>query len=203
LRFAYEVLTASLQTQIRDLLSEDIHFEAVDFAFPAPTYADRYRLLLQCPVHFSAPKTRLTLKLDTLKRPLPLANPVARKQVLHVCRIEAERLVRVRQGDIVWQVREVLVRNEDTRLTLELTAETLKMSARTLRRKLESVGYSFKSLQEEHSLQLALRLLQQGNLTINDIGMRCGYQDIASFRAAFKRWTGLLPTQYQAAPTAS
>ncbi|WP_276679335.1 AraC family transcriptional regulator [Thalassolituus oleivorans] len=198
LRFAYEVLAASLQTQIRDLLSEDIHFEAVSFAFPAPTYADQYRLLLQCPVHFSAPKTRLTIKLDTLKRPLPLANPVARKQVLHVCRIEAERLARVLQGDIVWQVRELFARHDDTRVTLEQAAQALKVSARTLRRKLELANHSFKCLQEEHSLQLALRLLQQGDLTVNDIAMRCGYQDIASFRAAFKRWTGMLPTQHRA-----
>jgi AraC-like DNA-binding protein len=71
------------------------------------------------------------------------------------------------------------------------------MSSRTLRRRLDEEGTSFRSLLEEVRQALAEELLATGGLSLEEIAERLGYGEVSNFIHAFKRWKGVPPRQYR------
>jgi len=74
------------------------------------------------------------------------------------------------------------------RPTLSEAAKSLGMSSRTLNRRLEKLGLSFRALLEKSLKARAETLIAQGILSRGDIADRLGYKDQASFSRAIKRW---------------
>jgi AraC-like DNA-binding protein len=58
-------------------------------------------------------------------------------------------------------------------------------------------GTSFKAILEEVRHMLAMRYLQSGKLSIQEIAFTLGYSDLANFRRAFKRWEKIAPSEYR------
>ncbi|WP_182029073.1 helix-turn-helix transcriptional regulator [Vibrio sp. B1FLJ16] len=71
------------------------------------------------------------------------------------------------------------------------------MTKRTLRRRLKEQGISFQKLVNQVRYQRATELLETTGTPISDVADQLGYSDTASFRHAFKRWSGLVPTKFR------
>ncbi len=80
--------------------------------------------------------------------------------------------------------------------TAEL-AESLHMSERTLRRKLQAEGASLRSLLDDVRRERAVALLETGQ-SADSIAFELGFSNANAFRRAFKRWTGIAPMAYAA-----
>lgn len=80
---------------------------------------------------------------------------------------------------------------------LSNAAAALKVSPRTLQRKLAHAGVEFADLRDETLGDLASDLLSQTDQSISQISRALGYADPASFTSAFKRWKGLPPTAFR------
>lgn len=78
-------------------------------------------------------------------------------------------------------------------------AATLRVSPRTLQRKLELTGNDFAQLRDRALSDLASDLLSSTDLSVSRISRRLGYAEPASFTIAFKRWKGMPPTAYREA----
>jgi AraC-like DNA-binding protein len=78
-------------------------------------------------------------------------------------------------------------------------ATTLRVSPRTLQRKLELTGHDFAQLRDETLRNLASDLLSNTDHSISRISRTLGYTDPASFTIAFKRWKGVPPTAFREA----
>lgn len=78
-------------------------------------------------------------------------------------------------------------------------AATLRVSPRTLQRKLELTGNDFAQLRDRALSDLASDLLSSTDLSVSRISRRLGYAEPASFTIAFKRWKGVPPTAYREA----
>lgn len=78
-------------------------------------------------------------------------------------------------------------------------AATLRVSPRTLRRKLELTGHEFAELRDKTLNDLAADLLSNTNHSVARISRTLGYTDPASFTIAFKRWRGMPPTAFREA----
>ena len=78
-------------------------------------------------------------------------------------------------------------------------AATLRVSPRTLQRKLELTGDDFAQLRDRTLTDLASDLLSNTDLSVARISRRLGYTEPASFTIAFKRWKGMPPTAYREA----
>jgi len=76
------------------------------------------------------------------------------------------------------------------------------MSRRTLSRKLASAGTSLSQEMARLKQQRAQTYLGETNSTVSDVSRRLGYDDPTVFSRAFKRWTGVTPTQYRASHAA-
>lgn len=81
--------------------------------------------------------------------------------------------------------------------SLQGMAERLAVSARTLKRHLQQAGLSYRQLQDEERYQQARRLLVQSENSISEVAYRLGYNDVANFSKAFKRWSGMTPSAYR------
>lgn len=84
-------------------------------------------------------------------------------------------------------------------LQLRAIARRMGMSARTLQRRLKYCGVDFEDLLDETRRGEALRLISEGEHTMTEIAYRIGYSDPAHFTRAFRRWTGAVPSRFQAA----
>ena len=72
-------------------------------------------------------------------------------------------------------------------------ASTMKMSGRTLQRRLEDEGVRFSVLLDEVREHAAKKLLADVMLPLAEVAYRVGFSDLATFSRAFKRWTGVPP----------
>lgn len=84
--------------------------------------------------------------------------------------------------------------------TSERMAERLHMSERTLRRRLSEHGTSMKEILDELRRELALTMLTEPRVTIEDVALRLGFSDATAFHRAFRRWTGRTPKAFQDNP---
>ena len=81
--------------------------------------------------------------------------------------------------------------------TLEHLAKRLRMSARTLHRRLAAEGTTFRSVVTKLRMELAERALREPHLPIGEIAFRLGFSEPSAFHRAFKRWTGWQPLAYR------
>ena len=80
---------------------------------------------------------------------------------------------------------------------IRLAAELAGLSVRTLSRRLAEEGTSYERLVERRRFEAAIGLLRDGHLRLIDISYELGYADPANFSRAFKRWTGMPPSEYR------
>ena len=89
-----------------------------------------------------------------------------------------------------------------TPLTLEVTADIVGITPRTLQRKLKQSGETYQEIVDQLRYESALPLLKDKQLKLLDIALELGYSDAAHFTRAFRRWAGVSPREYRHQQTA-
>ena len=98
------------------------------------------------------------------------------------------------------------VRIEELQLgepTLARLAARLRMSERTVQRRLGDDGTSMQALLDEVRCQISVRQLAESSRTIAEISDAVGFAEVRAFHRAFKRWTGSTPAAYRPSRAAS
>jgi AraC-like DNA-binding protein len=80
--------------------------------------------------------------------------------------------------------------------TLDEVAQSLAMSSQTLRRRLQEENTSFQVLTDRLRCDLAIEALYIQQLSIEKVSELLGFSEARSFSRAFKKWTGIPPTEY-------
>lgn len=73
----------------------------------------------------------------------------------------------------------------------------LKLSRRTLQRRLKAERTSFQQVLQEVRADLAVRYLSDKRLKSLEVAMLLGYSNFSSFTTAFKSWYDLPPAKYR------
>ncbi len=71
------------------------------------------------------------------------------------------------------------------------------VSVSTLQRRLRDCGLTYSELVEAERLRLAIELLAEEHIKVCDISSELGYTEPANFIRAFRKWTGLTPSQFR------
>ena len=87
------------------------------------------------------------------------------------------------------------LRNGQGLPALDNVAAQMGLSGITLRRQLAREGTSIRKVRDEAREALARQLAQGEWMKVEDLATRLGFRDLASFRTAYRRWTGALPGQ--------
>lgn len=173
---------------------------SVAFPFPAPAHAELARQLFKCEVHHDADWLGLTLPAVQLDRPLHTGHPQAWIDAVQHCQAELARLQR--QQSLSARVRRLMLEKQGGFPSLAVTARLLNMTPRTLHRHLNDEGTSYRAILEDIRHRLAVEHVKAGRLSMQEIAFLLGYDDLANFRRAFKRWEGMAPTLYRASGAA-
>ena len=167
----------------------------VCFARRQPPDLEPYRCFFQAPLRFDRELSAVVFAAKWLSHPLPGADP-GRVRLL-TDRIAA--LDHRHQRDLVGRIRSALPPLLLTRgASLERTAELLSLHPRTLNRRLAEAGCTFQGLVEEVRSGLARQLLGNTAMSVSQIAAALNYAETSAFTRAFRRWTGLSPTAWQA-----
>ncbi|MFM0555893.1 AraC family transcriptional regulator [Paraburkholderia sediminicola] len=78
-------------------------------------------------------------------------------------------------------------------------AERLHVAEATMRRHLKHEGYTYQSIKDDLRRDIAIGELQDTDRTIADIATSVGFAEPSAFHRAFRKWTGMRPTDYRPA----
>jgi len=113
---------------------------------------------------------------------------------------QAERYLRslYQQDDIAGELKrklaDLMARGE---ANADAACRALKLSRRTLQRRLKAEKTSFQSILKEVRAELAIAYLKDARLRSLEIAMLLGYSNISSFTTAFKSWYNMPPAEYR------
>ena len=80
----------------------------------------------------------------------------------------------------------------------DMVASALCMSPTTLQLKLSQRGTNFQQLLDDTRKELAIGYIRQASRSVTEITFLLGFTDTSNFTRAFKRWTGMSPTEFKA-----
>lgn len=162
-----------------------------------PHYADAYREVFRCPVHFEAERNEIVFPKALLDAPQPFLDDTLFRLLK---RRADDLLVQERARDLLHErVRHVLRHEVDlSSVNPGHIARRLGVSPRSLRRRLGDEGHSLSALTDEVRRELSLSELLNPEVPIKRIADRVGFSEVSAFHRAFKRWTGVTPARYRA-----
>ncbi len=79
----------------------------------------------------------------------------------------------------------------------DAACRALKLSRRTLQRRLKAEKTSFQKVLGEVRRELAVRYLSDRRLKALEVAMLLGYSNFSSFTTAFKSWYDMPPAEYR------
>ena len=79
----------------------------------------------------------------------------------------------------------------------DAACRSLKLSRRTLQRRLKAERTSFQKILQEVRAELAINYLRDARLKSLEIAMLLGYSNISTFTTAFKSWYEVPPAEYR------
>ncbi len=159
---------------------------------PAPDDAGPYQAAFRTSVRFGQPICAMDFDPHDLDVPLPTANPV----VAEWCSRLADDLEQSRRGRLRVRVKKVLVEllpKGDPRR--DEVASALRMSERTLQRRLSEEGTHFQELVDVTRRELAQQFLSAGRMSPKEMSFELGFADPSNFYRACKRWFGQSPKE--------
>jgi AraC-like DNA-binding protein len=191
--FFLELNMVSFYNIMMHLLGGQQQPRRVEFSYPEPPWGHIYRRYFHCPVHFNATATRIVGDARLADYELPLANRLmamaAEKTLFENIPTRAIRLLPLR-------LRRLLLRYYGAFPSLESAASDLGMSGRTLRRKLAEEGTTYQRELDEVRHKLSREYFMRGGNSVTELAMLLGFADSSAFAKAFRRWTGLSPTEF-------
>ncbi|WP_026374707.1 AraC family transcriptional regulator [Aestuariibacter salexigens] len=190
-----EAVMMTLTKALHVVVDEPTIITHVRFDFPEPEYGPLYRSVFACEVEFNAPTTALDVPLAMLDMALPLADRHTLLQAQEFCEQELDRLQTVQSTSS--DVKQILIAQREHMPGLQEVAKTLNMTPRTLHRRLQGEQTSFQQLTDEVRFSLAKEHLHYQRMPIKQLAYLLGYADVANFRRAFKRWSGLSPQEFR------
>ena len=179
-------------TIFKEALGQDLPVLEVHLKQAKPAYAHVYSDYFKCPIHFNSSENYYAFDSKLLYHPLAQSEPETARIYGNQCAKICLQLARNSTFSDV--VRNHILSSPREIFTLETIADRINMTARTVQRKLSAEGTSYKDILEDVRRNLAIEYLQSTTFTIEEIAVRLGYSDSSSFCHAYKRWTGVNPS---------
>jgi AraC-like DNA-binding protein len=87
--------------------------------------------------------------------------------------------------------------NTECLLSIDEIAQEFNMGSKTLRRRLDDEGITFRELKEEIRREAILRLLSEPNIPIGEVSLRAGFSERNGLVRAVRLWVGVSPREYR------
>lgn len=198
LRFATEATHAELLNGARLLTQQHIVPIEVRFAHIGPRDPAPIQAFFGCPVRFRSADTAMLLRPEDLALPLPKADA----QLGEYLRTIAAQALEKRGGaepSPLDRLRNIIAEELQRGVpNLDQVAKRMATSERTLRRRLEEDGTSFRDLLDETRSRLAQGYVADKRIPLSEVAFLLGFSEPSAFHRAFKRWTSTTPAAWRA-----
>ena len=207
-RFVYAIaahgMTSTRQLQLgamvvaynvlQDLLGPAWRPTVITLASRPPTNLRPAQKFFRAPLRFDSDESAVVFEQRWLEQRLPPVDPLVRQQV------EAE--VQVRRDAILSDLPTTLRRLMRKQLivgdcSMDHVAAMLGIHRRTLDRHLRAHGAHYGELLESVQNDVARQLLRDTELQVQQVAEALHFSSAANFATAFRRWTGLTPSEYR------
>lgn len=197
-RHPVEGMLALALLQGRRAIGEEFAPQAVCFTHARPEKVSEQERIFRAPVYYGCPRNELVLDGALLSRPQLRAE--ARLLAMLDRQLSGLLSELPENHSMVASVRRCMMDELPEREPgMATIARKLRMSPRSLQRRLQSEGTSFATVLFDLRRELAQRYLRDERIAISEVGFLLGFLDVAAFQRAFKRWTGSTPAQYRRA----
>jgi AraC-like DNA-binding protein len=169
---------------------------AVTFTFPRPAHAAEHARVLGVEPAFGAPEASLAIPRATWDGPTRAADP----GLFAALEAHARSLLgrAAAQEDPAARVRAAIAEELNGREpALAPVARRLGTSARTLQRRLREEGTSFAAELDAVRRERAEAFLRAPDVSIAEVSWLLGFAEQSGFTRAFRRWTGVAPTDWR------
>lgn len=190
-------LVVGILTMGKALTGKDVSSD-IDIDFPMPIGFERYASRLNAQLRFNQPHLIASFDKSHLGSAMVHADPISSQIAINQCETELSALGERRR--LSMKVRDILSNQDQHHLGIELVADKLHMSDRTLKRQLAAEGTSFSTIVDEVRYRRATSLLSRTDYSLEQIADELGYSDVANFSRAFKRWSGRSPSNWRKDP---
>jgi len=197
-RHSAEFTIGAVLGAAREITATDIRPRAVEFRHGRPGSASAlaaHREHFGLEPIFARDVNAIEFDRAALELPVPAADP----SLWRVIERHAEALLaslpdpRETTGDRVRRVLAGMLGKGEA--TLAGVSAKLHMSERSTQRKLADEGISFDALLDDTRRDLALRYLSDPKIAIAEVAYLLGFSEPSPFHRAFKRWTGVTPSE--------
>lgn len=193
--FAYEWLLRLLHGLACWLVARELSLGSVRFPYPRPAQAGDYASIYTARSLFEGRSLQAGLNPNLLD--LPIRRDEAALAKFLVGAPGKIAMLYRRDRETVHRVRDALAAALPQSLPLEDVARRMNVSTRSLHRRLEEEGSSFRAIKDALRRDLALSRLEKTDMPIAQIAAELGYSEPSTFFRAFQSWTGVAPTVYR------
>ena len=168
---------------------------AVHLVRPQPADPTPWHDVFRSPLFFDAAENLLIFACADFDSHLDDANPELAEHNEAVLDRAMEKL-----NPLTWErkVRGAIeVQLPEGEPSADRIAQHLHLSLRSLQRHLADEGCSYDLLLNQCRQNLALQHMRDTGSSLSEIAYLLGFADTSSFSRAFKRWTGMTPSQYR------
>jgi len=162
--------------------------------------APGHRTLLEkwfgCPVNFDAGRNALVFRPEDLERPFHTHNPELLAMIAPQLEDELNHS-NIHQTFPEQVLAAIKRRLAGQRPTVHDIARELRMSSRTLQRRLQENDHTFQQVLEQARRDLAHHYLAHSPLELTETAYLLGYEDTNSFVRAFHAWEGVPPAYWR------
>ncbi|MEY4764857.1 MAG: hypothetical protein RI907_1530 [Pseudomonadota bacterium] len=195
-RFLVERDVTAASRLMKETLGPAFRLSGFTFAHPAERGASRNAALERMAgirPEFGTGHNSLLFEPHLLALRLPQANPVTVAMCERACEeLMARRRTRLGTAESLRQY--LAAAPLHAAPDLPQAARALGLSDRTLKRRLQDEGLTYRTLLAEVRSQQAQALLGDATLSLTQIAERMGFSDLSSFSQAYKRWFGVAPS---------
>lgn len=170
----------------------------VHFQHEPPEDLRELRGLFGCPLHFRQTENRIILSQAVLALPFPAASSKCAERLTALSqRLLGQRGAPHRFADAVRGAvhAELPLQMPD----VDSVARRLRVSTRTLQRRLREEGTAYSELLDDVRHETALALLREPDLPLAAVSAALQFAEPRAFRRAFQRWAGTSPSRFRLA----
>lgn len=181
---------------IQKLSGKSILPQSVNFTFPSEReHLGEYRRIFSTDPRFNSSENSMIYKLKDLETPVVGYNRV----LFELLNTQAQQILEglSNEKSFAKKVRRVIIGKFNHQFpTIDLVANEMNLSVRSLQRKLSSENETFQDILDKIRKEFAVRYLKNKELSISEVGYLLGFSEPSVFSRSFKRWMGRSPKEY-------
>ena len=194
--FMVDTSLSVISTMVRHCSAEAADQVRFFFKYEPANDIDVYATSLSSELNFQSHFNGVLIPLECCSAPMPISNPTAVRKAEKALADQIEYIGN-QHLNLLRPIQQWVANKKRGIPTNQEVADLFHISSRTLNRRLNAAGTTFKDVIAEVRHNLAVEYLCSDKHSIDEISDLLGYSNSSSFGKAFKGWSGMSPSHYR------